>query len=164
MKLPVIDYDRDRLRRRLARPGRRTRSDPGRAEERGGGPRTRLLTREAGPRPTLTRRGRGARLPRPPGSSSAARCASTRTRARARHRGSTWRGRRGSIRTAPPGACTRIANEDVARAFRIHCLGTRVRLPQVVDGRVRRLGPRARARDRAQAPHPPRHLPLSGRE
>ena len=35
-------------------------------------------------------------------------------------------------------------------------------LPEVVDGRVRRLGPRARARDRPQAPHPPRHLSHRG--
>ena len=41
-------------------------------------------------------------------------------------------------------------------------VGTRVRLPEVVDGRVRRLGPRARARDRPQAPHPARHLSHRG--
>ena len=41
-------------------------------------------------------------------------------------------------------------------------VGTRVRLPEVVDGRVRRFRPRARARDRPQAPHPPRHLSHRG--
>ena len=41
--------------------------------------------------------------------------------------------------------------------------GTRIRLPEIVDGRVRRLGPGARTRDRPQAPHPPRHLSHRGR-
>ena len=40
--------------------------------------------------------------------------------------------------------------------------GTRVRLPPIVDGGVRRLGPRARARDRPQAPDPARRLPHRG--
>ena len=55
-----------------------------------------------------------------------------------------------------------IANEDVARAFRIHDWERNHRLPEVVDGCVRRFGPRARARDRPQAPDPARHLSHRG--
>ena len=44
-------HDRDRLRRRLPRPGRRARPHPGRAAERGRGPRARLLREGREPAP-----------------------------------------------------------------------------------------------------------------
>ena len=79
-----------------------------------------------------------------------------------RHRGA----RRAAGRTRPdPRRLGRARDRERGRGAGVPHprLGARVRLPAIVDGRVRRLGPRARARDRPQAPHPPRHLSHRGR-
>ena len=159
VKLPVIDMiEIGSGGGSLARV-RRARSHSGRAEERGGGPRARLLREGRNP-PHPDRRGRGARLPRPRLLSrwrDASRCA----RGARRHRGA----RRAAGRTrSDPRRLGHARDRERRRGAGVSHprFGTRIRLPEVVDGRVRRLGPRARARDRPQAPHPPRHLSHRG--